>query len=131
MSKMCRCPGLAVRHVKPIGLAVEVDFERNARLDRREVEHLCDVEILLLRVPGRRPQRAAEHVGDIGDRRIGARNEQDFDRRFARRATACSRPCTTRAPCRCWPRSTVMVSPASPRSVARTVLVTSTRSMPS
>src|SRR5258707_2845065 len=73
-------PRLCSAHIQSIRLAVEVDFERNARLHRREIEHLCNIKIFFLRIPSCGPQCPAEHIGDVGDRRISTWNEKDFNR---------------------------------------------------
>jgi hypothetical protein len=76
---------LGRRDVEAVGLAVKVDLKGDAGLNGGKVVRLSDIEVLLLRVPRRRPQRRAEHIGDVCHRRVRLRHKQDFDRRFAGR----------------------------------------------
>ena len=96
-------PRLCGAHIQPIGLAVEVDFERNARLHRRKIEHLCNIKILFLWIPSCGPQCSTEHIGDIGDRRISTWNKR-ISTGASPAGDAFSIPYAMQARYRCWPR---------------------------
>ena len=72
------------RHVQAVPLVVDVDLERHADPVLVEVVGLGHREVLLPGIPGRGPQGAAVHVGDVGDGRARPRDEEDLHRRHAR-----------------------------------------------